>query len=370
MNRRHWIKQTALGGGFTLAGGWTLLGQNAAPAKLPALATSGLIKLSSNENPFGPSEAVREAISRSFAEACRYPYPYADALREKIAQKEGVSPDHIVITGGSTEGLKITGATFASNGGEIIAADPTFNAMMLYAREWGGTVRNVPVTQDLGYDVNAILEQVSDKTKLIFLCNPNNPTGTLLPADTLRSFCLKASEKTIVFSDEAYYDYIEEPNYPSMAELVREGRNVIVSRTFSKVYGLAGLRIGYLLAKPELISQIDQKLVAYSNVLAIAAASAAMEDPDFYQFSLEQNRISKNMIYDTLKSLDLRYIPSHTNFVFFHSGIPIRELHRSMMEKGIQVGRPFPPFMDWCRISTGTPEQTEAFTRALRQLYT
>ena len=186
--------------------------------------------------------------------------------------------------------MKISGLTFASNGGEIISGQPTFLAMMDYAKQWGATVNWVPVGKDKGYDLDEIEKRVSSNTKLIFLCNPNNPTGTLVPAKKLVEFCDSVSKKTIVFSDEAYYDFIETPNYPSMIEAVKKGDNVIVSKTFSKVYGMAGLRVGYLIAKPEIASQIRKNIVAMSNVLAIEAAKEALDDKSFYNFSLSKNK--------------------------------------------------------------------------------
>ena len=177
------------------------------------------------------------------------------------------------------------------------------------------------------------------------------------------------SKKTIVFSDEAYYEFIEEPDYPSMVELVKKNENVVVSKTFSKVYGLAGLRIGYLIAKPELAEQIRRNVVAMTNVYAIAGAKAALKDDAFFNFSLAKNREAKEMIYKTLDHLELDYVKSHTNFVFFHSGRPISELHSAMLDKGVRIGRPFPPFFDWCRISTGTMEEMELFSNALISIY-
>ncbi|WP_224484522.1 pyridoxal phosphate-dependent aminotransferase [Robertkochia aurantiaca] len=371
MERRDWLRSAALSGGFALMGGLN-----------PALALTkeeirkyhprpfeGPIRLSSNENPYGPSEKVRKAITDSFNEACRYPYAYMDELAVILAEKEGVTPDHIIITGGSTEGLKITGITYAANGGEIIAGQPTFLAMMSYAKQWGGNVKWVPVKEDMSYDLKGVYEAINPKTKLVFLCNPNNPTSTVLPKGDLMKYAEAISDETMLFSDEAYYDYIELPDYPSMVELVKKDKNVIVSRTFSKVYGMAGLRIGYLIAKPEIAEKIRKNVVAFTNVPAVQAAKAALEDNEFYEFSLQKNREAKKMICDTLDSLELPYVPSHTNFIFFKSGQHISKLHQAMLDKGVRVGRPFPPFFEWCRISTGTLEEVALFNNAMMEVY-
>lgn len=324
-------------------------------------------KLNSNENPYGPSESVRKAISNSFDKACRYPSIVFRPLLNQIAETEGVTTDHIVITGGSTEGLKAAGITFGIVGGEIIAADPTFQAMLRYAEGFGTKVHRVPVDKDMGHDLEAMANKINSNTRLVFVCNPNNPTGTLIDKTKLKDFCSSISKKAVVFSDEAYYDFITEPEYPSMVELVKEGMNVVVSKTFSKVYGLAGLRIGYLVAPPEMASRLRKNIMAMTNVLAIEAAKAALLDDAFYKFSLLKNWEAKNAIYKTLDDLNLEYVKSHTNFVFFKTGRPISEMIDAMHNENVAIGRPFPPFLEWARISTGTMEDMDRFDVALRK---
>lgn len=365
--RRDWLRSSVGLGGLLLAPSSLLSAQQKIEFQPRSL--EPIIRLSSNENPYGPSKKVEERIQKSFVHGCRYPYAYSDDLAEQLAKKHEVAPESIIITGGSTEGLRITGLTFASNGGEIISGQPTFLAMMTYAEQWGATINWVPVGEDKGYDLDEIEKRISAKTKLIFLCNPNNPTGTLVPAKELVDFCEVASKKAIVFSDEAYYDFIETPDYPSMIDAVKRGDNVIVSKTFSKVYGMAGLRIGYLIAKPEIATQIRKNVVAMSNVLAIEAAKEALADKAFYEFSLQKNREAKARIYTLLDHLKLDYVESHTNFIFFHAKKDIRELGPAMLAKGVRIGRPFPPFYDWCRISTGTLEEVDVFIKGMMEIY-
>ena len=365
--RRDWLRSSLGIGGLLLVPSSILSAQEKSDFQPRSL--DPVIRLSSNENPYGPSNRVKERIKKSFIHGCRYPYAYSDNLAEQLAKKHGVSPESIIITGGSTEGLRITGLTFASNGGEIISGQPTFLAMMTYAEQWGASINWVPVGADKGYDLDEMKKRISSKTKLIFLCNPNNPTGTLVPAKKLVDFCDSASKKAIVFSDEAYYDFIETPNYPSMIEAVKRGDNVIVSKTFSKVYGMAGLRIGYLIANPEIAAKIRKNVVAMSNVLAVEAAKEALRDDAFYQFSLAKNREAKKRIYKLLGHLNLKYVESHTNFIFFHAKKDIRELGPAMLTKGVRIGRPFPPFYDWCRISTGTLEEVDVFIKGMLEIY-
>ena len=165
-------------------------------------------------------------------------------------------------------------------------------------------------------------------------------------------------------------DYIEDPNYPSMIDLIKKDKNVIVSKTFSKVYGMAGLRVGYLIAKPELAKKIRENIVARRNVLGIEAAKEALNDKEFYAFSLKKNIESKQRIYSLLDELNLNYVKSHTNFIFFHSKRNIKELGPQMIKKGVRIGRPFPPFYNWCRISTGTLTEVDRFIRGMKELYT
>ena len=370
VGRRKWLKGIGMTGAATLFGP-NLLGSDLSESEIRRFnprPPETPIRLSSNENPYGPSEKVRQAMIQAFDKGCRYPGSYSLRLHEMIAEKEGVTTDHICITGGSTEGLKVVGLTYGKDGGEIIAARPTFLAMMSYAEIWGGSVNWVPLDDQMMHDLREMEKRISSKTKVLFLCNPNNPTSTLLPPDVLRDFCETASQKTMVFSDEAYYDFIDDPNYPSMVELVKQDKNVIVSKTFSKVYGLAGLRIGYMVAKPEIIKKMRKNLMAFTNMIAIAAAEEALRDKEFYDFSLKKTKEGKRLIYQTLDQLGLAYTPSQTNFIFFRSGVPIVELQRKMKTQGVLIGRPFPPFDKWCRISTGTIEEVKRFNQALTEV--
>ncbi len=368
LNRRQWLRTTGLASAATLLGGLSLEGRTATTAISRPLPAGMPARLNSNENPYGPSERVRQAMIEGFEIACRYPSAYRGALLEQIAQKEGVSPDHIVLVAGSTEGLRITGLTYGQYGGEILAAKPTFLALLSYAEKFGGYVNSVPLTEDLQHDLDEMERRIHSRTSLVFLCNPNNPTGTLLPKNDLEQFCRNASRRTVVFSDEAYYDYITEPDYPSMVKLVKEGLNVIVSRTFSKVYGLAGIRVGYLVARPDIADRLLGNRVAMNNVVGLHAASTALQDDAFYRFSLQKNTEAKQMIYNTLDELGLFYHRSHTNFVFFKTDRDIAQLNTAMRKKNVLIGRPFPPLTDWCRISTGTLEEVEMFCNALKKV--
>jgi len=368
ISRRSWLKKAGMGGSMALFGTGISTQLSAEEVKkFNPRPLEGPIRLGSNENPYGPSEKMRKAMMDNFDLGCRYPWAYNGDLVKMIADKEGVTEDHIVMVAGSTEGLKVAGITFGQ-GGEIISCAPTFLSMMSYAELWGTDINWVPLTKDLDFDLDEIEKRVSYQTRLVFLCNPNNPTGKLLPADRVKDFCNTVSKKTVVFSDEAYYDYITEPNYPSMVELVKEGKDVIVSRTFSKAYGLAGIRLGYMVARPAIAEKLRDRVVANTNIMAIEAGKAALLDKEFYDFSIRSNKEVKASITKTLDELKLPYLDSHANFVFFQSGRDIGELNKTFADRGIIIGRPFPPLNDWCRISTGTPEEVAIFNQTLKEV--
>ena len=373
-SRRDWFKSSIGIGGLMLTP--SILTAEEIKKYNPR-SKSSIVKLSSNENPYGPSERVLNAIKNSFNDVCRYPYEFIQELQKTLAKKHDVPIESIVITGGSNEALRITGLAISYKGGNIVAGQPTYLALMNYAEAWGAEIKWVPVDSDKGYNLKKIRQSIDKETNMVFIANPNNPTGTLLNANSLADFCEDISKQTLVFCDEAYYDYINEKDYPSMDYLVRKGENVIISRTFSKVYGMAGLRIGYLVLKPELADDLFGKyspygrpnIMAQTNVLAVAAASEALKDTDFYKFSLKKANEEKDKIYKLLDYLDLKYVKSSTNFVFFESKKHIDKLSAKMLEKGVKVGRPFPPFYDWCRISTGTSEEVDIFIESMLEVY-
>ncbi|MDX1908653.1 MAG: aminotransferase class I/II-fold pyridoxal phosphate-dependent enzyme [Bacteroidia bacterium] len=365
INRREWLKSAGLGGAFTLLGGASVLAHPATPVVSPP---AGPIRLQSNENPYGPSEAVRKALMDGFEQMCRYPYDMMRETAAMIAARHGVSPEHIVLTVGSGEGLHAAGLAYGLHGGEIIAAQPTFLALMEYAQRWGAYIHYVPLDANLGHDLEAMAQRITHRTSLVFVCNPNNPSGTLLPADRMRDFCASVSGRTVVLADEAYFDYITEPGYPSMIELVKQGMNVIVSRTLSKVYGMAGMRIGYLVARPDIAQRLRAHTMATVSIPAMCGAQAALRDTEFYAYSLKQNAEALRLLYETLDDLKLRYVRSHANFVFFDTKQPVTEFNDRMAQKGILTGRPFPPFMTWSRVSTGRLEDVKTFCKVLRDV--
>ena len=327
------------------------------------------IKLSSNENPYGPSEKVRNSIINAFDEACRYPYSKISELEKMIAEKENIDPKMVVVTGGSNEALRATGRMYGIEKKEIITCQPTYLALLTYAEEFGCKINWVPLDDDLKFDLNEIEKRTNNNTSMLFICNPNNPTGTMLDSNKLKDFCISMSKRTCVFVDEAYFEFSLKDGYPSMISLVNKGYDMIVSRTFSKIYGLAGVRIGYMIASPEKTARIRKYLMAGTNILAAHAAIAAYNEDDFFKYSLQKNKEGLNYLYKLFDELGLEYKTSKTNFVFFKSGHHIDKIQKFMKKKSILVGRPFPPYYDWCRISTGKMEDLIIFGNALKEFY-
>jgi len=272
-----------------------------------------------------------------------------------------------VLGAGSHEVLRMTAMAYGLAGGEILTAYPTYEGMERYATTIGAHVHRVPLDDDLQVDLAAMDRRTTQAVKLVFVCNPNNPTGTIRPSQDVQAFCEEVSRRSVVFVDEAYYELVDDPGYATMTGLVRDGHNVIVSRTFSKVYGLAGLRVGYGLARPDIAARLRRYRTGVGlNIMGVRAAIASHQDQEFVTFS--RRKIGEARAYATqlVEEHGHRCLPSHTNFIFFHLGHDIRGFREKMEQQGILVGRPFPPYMDWCRLSIGTMDEMQAFANAFQ----
>jgi len=369
MTRRQWLSQSGIAlGGAALASCWSV---SHASCVSEQEASHAPLRMMYNENPYGPSETARKAMREAFDEANLYTFSSGEAyikLRSLIAQQVGLTPDHIAVSAGSTEILRAAALITALKGGEVVAPHPTYLSLTRYAETMGVKVHWVPVDENLQFDIPALRKKITKKVKLIYLVNPNNPTGTLTPYDKLRPFCEEVSKEALIFVDEAYHEYVTDPQYRSMVELVREGHNVIVSRTASKIHGLAGLRIGFGIADPKLIRYLRARLTGTNNIIGLHAALASYQDEESQKFCHQKNNEAKEYVYKLFSETGRRYLPSHTNFVFFHTGRPIEEFQDAMEKQGILVGRPFPPYLDWCRLSMTKPEWMGKFGAAFQKV--
>ncbi len=341
----------------------------AAQAPPSRASASGAIRLAGNENPYGPGPAARAAIEAATPDSWKYPIFEEMAFKARIAGREGLTPQHVLIGDGSSEILHIAALLAGSGGGELVTATPTFSFVAEHVRAIGGTVREIPLDAEMRHDLKAMRAAVSPATRLVYVCNPNNPTGTLVPGAELREFIAALPREVTVLVDEAYLDLNEDMVGHSVTDRVGPGDNVIVARTFSKLHGLAGLRIGYALARPELIARMARlKLVAVSS-LGLAAASASYADLQFQ--ALSRKNLAEGVAITTaaLDDLKLRYASTRANFVFFDTGQPVAAFLAAMRQQGFALGRPFPQYPSWCRVSMGTVEQMRLFAGALRAYY-
>lgn len=327
------------------------------------------VRLNANENPYGPSEKAKNAINKILSEANRYPFQVVLELKELIAQKEGVTAEHIAIGAGSGELLCATGAAYSMQGGSILAANPTFPLLMSYAEVFGGVWDKVNLTDDLKIDYDAMASRVKDDTKLVFICNPNNPSGTFVEPSIVRSFCEDVSKRVTVFSDEAYIEFLEPAQQQSMVELVKKDANVIVSKTFSKIYGLAGLRVGYVIAKPEIIRKISRYQAGFSvNHTAIAAAKAIYGDETFMKMTREKNAAAQKVLTAFLDRNKCVYGKSVTNFVLADVGASGSILAPKLAERGIGIRAWEYQGKIWNRISIGTIDEMQLLVKAMSDI--
>jgi histidinol-phosphate aminotransferase len=335
-------------------------GRDTAPGKGPLV-------LCWNENPYGPSPAARRAVSAAVADGCRYP---SDAeineLVAALATHEGTGADHIVIGTGSGELLRALGLLYAANGGELIAADPTYGELPTYAQARGAKLTLVPVDAELRHDLSAMRAAVTERTRAVYLCNPNNPTGTALTAAEISAFIASLPPSVVTIVDEAYMDFSTASGVRSVADLVDGARSVVVLRTFSKIHGMAGLRCGYGIARPELARALANACMTTPNLYAMRAARASLADRAFLADTRRRILASRTRITTELTRLKLRYGEPQGNFVFFDTGMPLKQFTTLMNGQNILVGRLFPPYENWCRITIGTEGEVTAFLAALR----
>ncbi len=348
----------------------TGLAQQAVPVPVPP-APVGLARLIANENPYGPSESARRAVTAALPTAWQYPMSQQQVLRKLIATREGLSPEHVLLGVGSGEILQIAALVFGQGGGEVVAAVPAFGLLQDYAKQVGGVVTEVPLNGGLSHDLKGLAAAVTTRTRLLYICNPNNPTGTLIPGAELRPFVQDMASRTTVLVDEAYLDLWEDWPQHTATDRVWAGQPVIVTRTFSKMHGLAGLRIGYALAPPEVVERLAKYQMTFLGCAGLAAATASYQDLDFQSFSRARLQESLGITTAALRELKLRHVENgRGNFVFFDTGGSLADFAAAMRSAGYQVGRQFPPYPSWCRVSMGTVPQMRGFADALRAYFT
>lgn len=383
LNRRSWLKQSAFAASSVMTGMTLVSEASAKPAfgMKPAHST-GLIenyhiafqdrenmkaRLLANENPWGPSKKAVAAIAESASKGNRYVYGSTKKMIEMLAEKEGVGQENILMAAGSTDILEKTAFALCLKGGNVISADPSYLSLVRTATSIGATWKNLPLTSDYAHDLDAMEKAIDGDTKLVYICNPNNPTGSLTPIDKLKAFCKSASKKVPVFVDEAYLELMDDAAANTTAGLVAEGYDVIVCRTFSKIHGMAGLRVGYMVAKPERIEMI-RKLVRTEMgmcVTSLEAAMASLQDIEFQNYTRKHNKEGRDYVFAELKKAGMDPIPSYTSFILFPVQMPVKEMLDKMLSKGVGIrgyeinGKPY------ARVSMGTMDELKLFTKTL-----
>ncbi|HBF39010.1 MAG TPA: histidinol-phosphate transaminase [Firmicutes bacterium] len=326
-----------------------------------------IVRLSANENTMGCSSRVKPAIARALQNIYLYPDGSSTNLKSKLAAIHHCQPEQLIIGSGSFEILTLIAEVLIEPGAESIIPAPTFGWYQTITKAMGGKVIQVPL-KNHGIDLESIQEKLNQSTKIIWLCNPNNPTGTIFTKDLIEKFLKQIPDDIMVVFDEAYFDYVEREDYPDTAQL--SFPNIISLRTFSKVYGLAGLRVGYGIGAPEFINMLNRiRLPLNVNVLAQAAAIASLGDPDFKTSVLENNHRGKQFFYQSLEAMGLEYIPTETNFIMADVAQDSVQISEKLLQKGVSVraGTEF-AMPTWLRITIGRPEENELFIEKLKEV--
>lgn len=333
------------------------------------LGLTDIIKLASNENPLGPSPKAVEAMQALAAKMHLYPDANCHALRHALAERLDVAPDALVFGNGSDDIIHLLGVTFLTPGDTIVQSDPSFVRYEAAAYLNAAGVELVPLTSDWKHDVDALTARFDASTRLVFIANPNNPTGTIVTHDQVERLLNRVPERALTVLDEAYYEYAaDDPTYPDALKFVREGRNVVVLRTFSKAYGLAGLRVGYGVMKPEIAGWLDHTREPFNvNYMAQAAAVAALSDTEHVHRTVATNAEGRREFYAAFDAMGLICTPSHGNFVWFDLKRDCKTVFQALLQHGVitRTGDVFgaPTHL---RVTVGTPAENTKFLNALR----
>jgi histidinol-phosphate aminotransferase len=344
------------------------LGMGAVVAAVPPIARAASpaqqIRLSANENPFGPSPAALRAMTDALRDAARYPDELNDALAEDVAHLHDLSAGNVILGDGSSDILRLAAAAFAGPGKTVITADPTFESIGVHARAFGANVVRVPLTASHAHD----LDKMRDAS-LVYICNPNNPTATITPRAALRAYLDAVPPTTTVVVDEAYHHYATSGDYESVTPLIASHPNLIVARTFSKVFAMAGVRCGYAVAQKETIEKLSaQQQWDVMNVVALAGARASLRDAEHVVGARKRNSETKAWLADELQRAGFGMLPSEANFVMIPMKRDVKPLLGAMRDRGVHVGRLFPAMPDHMRVTIGTPEEMQRFVAAFRAI--
>src|SRR5262245_28176763 len=367
VSRRTFVGMIAAAVGYLKVGAADLLAQGrnqmpgaqAAPRRASVEEYDALAKLSSNENPYGPPESVMKAMNHAFKYANRYGYPDGDIV-EEIAKHHGVKPDNILLTAGSGEVLDVVGTTFTQGVKKVVGVEPSYSQVYQHVTRIKGDAILLELTKDHRQDIPSIVRAAKTHYRdvgFVYLCNPNNPTGIVVSKQEVKQLLDGLPEDMPVLIDEAYHHFVEDPSYATSVPYVLEGRPVIIARTFSKIAGLAGMRLGYAVAPREIIQQMRPFSTGSVNAIAKWGGVAALKDTESQAKVKRVTLDLRKKAMADLNSLGFATIPSETNFFMVHIKKPVQPVIEEFRKKNVLVGRPFPPMLEHLRVSIGTPEE-------------
>ncbi|MFZ2784996.1 MAG: histidinol-phosphate transaminase [Sediminibacterium sp.] len=368
VNRRDWIKYSSLA---TLGLGFRIPSMGNEEGILKSYgAESGLVNLSSNENPYGISSKAREAVLSMLGETHRYQYNIGSlkTFKKELAGHLGVSDTQVLLTPGSGEALGLLARSYPN--GNLVTAYPTFGILPTTAKKIGTEVIEVPLTAEKAHDLPAMLKAINSKTAMVYICNPANPSSTIVPPAALKAFCVEAAKKAVVVVDEAYIDFLDVPDNESMIGLIERNPNIMVVGTFSKIHAMAGLRVGYVIGHPSLMKPLEETYFMRAqfsmSVLSMTAAQASLKDPEHHKISKLKNEQARTYGYNELKKLNINCIPSYTNFLFFPLGNYAGNFAEDMLKQQIFLRSDIYGGEKWARASVGTMEEMQQFIKVMK----
>ncbi|WP_420463234.1 pyridoxal phosphate-dependent aminotransferase [Candidatus Palauibacter sp.] len=374
VSRRRFMGGTAAALGVLGLSPQTALGSGLRPPPkglAPLDPYDDLAKLSSNENPYGPSEKMMEAMQGAWKYSNRYGYPDGDIL-EKIAEQHGVGTDHVMINAGSGETLRAAGLAFLRHEEKVVGVSPTYLTVYQVASGIDADVIARPLLPDHTQDIDDLIAVTNRNYRdvgMVYIVNPNNPTGVVVPDDDIRRLLDGIPEDIPVLIDEAYHHFVEDPGYASAIPYIKEGRKVLVTRTFSKIYGMAGLRLGYGIAPPDMIDQMRGYATGSVNALVKWGGVAALQDHESERWVRETTIALRNQTVSELQGQGFKVLPSETNFFMVHTGRPAAEVRAEFRKYDVAVGRDFPPMLDHLRVSVGTEDEMKRFMTAWNEIF-
>ncbi len=341
------------------------------PGIVPADPYDDLAKLASNENPYGPSEKMLESMNAAWKYSNRYGYPDGDIV-EKIAESHGVGTGNIIMNAGSGETLRVAGIAFLRHEEKVVGVEPTFTTVYRAASGIDADVIERPLLADHTQDIDDLIRVTRRNYRdvgLVYVCNPNNPTGVVVPDDDIRHLLDNIPEDIPVLIDEAYHHFVQDPAYATAVPYIKEGRKVLVTRTFSKIYGMAGLRLGYGIAPEAMIDQMRTYATGSVNALARWGAVAALQDHEYETWVKDTTIALRDATMTELRGQGFEVIPSECNFFMVHTGRPASEVRAEFRRRDVAVGRDFPPMLDYLRVSIGTEDEMKRFMAGWNEIF-